>query len=213
MNDGTTEITDYKSRLLDEYKILQDKIDKIGAFRFTIKGWAITAVVGASAAGTTTKSLLTGLTICLGLALLLGIFFYLEFEQVKLSRLFGNRARRLESTFRQIDRGLIAKRSARISVPYIASEIALASHRQSSPSQAGSRQAHEANRSFKWAEFWHVGRQAHVFLYLILAVLVFVPLVLRILTLNAAGGTRPSSSVTRPAPFVKSAPRQIEDHK
>jgi hypothetical protein len=28
--------------LLREYAILQDKIDKIGEFRFTIKGWALT---------------------------------------------------------------------------------------------------------------------------------------------------------------------------
>jgi len=40
---------DFKQRLTDEYKILQDKIDKIGGFRFTIKGWSVTAVIAASA--------------------------------------------------------------------------------------------------------------------------------------------------------------------
>ena len=39
------------SRLADEYRIIQDKIDKIGAFRFTIKGWSVTVIIGAIAAG------------------------------------------------------------------------------------------------------------------------------------------------------------------
>ena len=37
--------------LSDEYKILQDKIDKIGAFRFTIKGWSVTVIAVSVAAG------------------------------------------------------------------------------------------------------------------------------------------------------------------
>jgi hypothetical protein len=37
----------FVNRLADEYKILQDKIDKIGAFRFTIKGWSITVIIAA----------------------------------------------------------------------------------------------------------------------------------------------------------------------
>ena len=36
--------------MIDEYKILQDKIDKIGGFRFTIKGWSVTAVIAANIA-------------------------------------------------------------------------------------------------------------------------------------------------------------------
>jgi hypothetical protein len=48
---------DFKKRLTDEYKILQDKIDKIGSFRFTIKGWSVSAVLAASAAaGSATTS-------------------------------------------------------------------------------------------------------------------------------------------------------------
>lgn len=43
---------DLVERLTDEYKIVQDKIDKIGGFRFQVKGWAITIVVGALVAGT-----------------------------------------------------------------------------------------------------------------------------------------------------------------
>lgn len=48
----------FRRRLTDEYKLLQDKIDKIGGFRFTIKGWSVTAVIAASAAGSAaTRSL------------------------------------------------------------------------------------------------------------------------------------------------------------
>src|SRR5438132_10094909 len=90
---------DFKKRLTDEYKMLQEKIDKIGAFRFTIKGWSVTAVIAASAASSTSKSLLTALTISLGLAAMLVFFFVFELEHVKLSRLFGDRARRLENAF------------------------------------------------------------------------------------------------------------------
>jgi len=198
--DETEEINAFKGRLSDEYKILQDKIDKIGAFRFTIKGWAITAVVGASAAGTASASLLTVLTISLGLVVLLSVFFYLEFEQVRLSRLFGNRARRLESAFRQLDRGAIAKPLARIPVPYTASEIALASHRQRSTTLTHSRRIDKPSRNSRWVEFWRVARQSHIFLYLILAILVLVPLALRAITLTVAAKKTQTSSDTRLAP-------------
>src|SRR3989442_1980617 len=93
------EAVDFKRRLTDEYKILQDKIDKIGAFRFTIKGWSVAGLVAASAAAGGAKSLLTVFTISLGLAVMLLFFFWLEKEQVRLSRLFGDRARRLENAF------------------------------------------------------------------------------------------------------------------
>lgn len=40
----------YGRRIADEYKLLQDKMDKIGTFRFTIKGWAIAGIGIASTA-------------------------------------------------------------------------------------------------------------------------------------------------------------------
>jgi hypothetical protein len=86
---------DLKKRLTDEYKILQDKIDKIGAFRFTIKGWAITAVGAATAAATATKSLAVAGVVSVGLAILVVFFFKFEIEQVRLSRLFGSLAGKL----------------------------------------------------------------------------------------------------------------------
>src|SRR6266849_962940 len=96
---------DLVGRLADEYKILQDKIDKIGAFRFTIKGWSVTVVIAAGAAGANTQSLLAALTLSVGAAVMLWFFFQLELEQVRLSRLFGYRAGRLEEAFRKIDLG------------------------------------------------------------------------------------------------------------
>ena len=60
--------------MTDEYKILQDKIDKIGGFRFTIKGWSVTAVVAATAAASATKSPLAAGTVGLGLAAMVGFF-------------------------------------------------------------------------------------------------------------------------------------------
>jgi hypothetical protein len=42
-------LSDYSKALLDqltgEYRIIQDKIDKIAGFRFTIRGWSVTLVV------------------------------------------------------------------------------------------------------------------------------------------------------------------------
>ena len=72
---------------MDEYKILQDKIDKIGGFRISIKGWSVTVVLAASAAATTTGRLSTVATVSIGLALMLCFFFSFEFDQVRLSRI------------------------------------------------------------------------------------------------------------------------------
>ncbi|WP_157477658.1 hypothetical protein [Granulicella tundricola] len=58
-------------RLGDEYKILQDKIDKIGAFRVTIKGFSATALGGGLVAVSTGKGP-SPITITLALSILLG---------------------------------------------------------------------------------------------------------------------------------------------
>lgn len=165
---------EFKGRLFDEYKILQDKIDKIGAFRFTIKGWSVTALVAASAAGSATTSLMTVFVISAGLALMLSFFFLFEFEQVKLSRIFGERARRLEGSFRLIDKG-VGRRMAQIPVPYTAHETVLALKEQ---------------RLFQWRIFgtvpskikfierlenwWRVIIHADIFFYFILVCLAFL---------------------------------------
>jgi hypothetical protein len=78
-----------------EYSILQDKIDKIGAFRFTIKGWALTLNTGAVvAAFATSRSPTIG--ILLVSVLVIGLFS-LEWRQANLTEIFQSRALRIET--------------------------------------------------------------------------------------------------------------------
>ncbi len=165
---------DFKSRLWDEYKLLQDKIDKIGAFRFTIKGWSITAVIAASAAGSG-KGLSTVCTISLGLVLMLVFFFLLEHEQVRWSRLFGNRAGRLEDAFKKISRGKGQEVCRAFPVPYTAHELVLAGHRKGFFDR--NPEAREPRDPSKEREDkWHSLRQAHVAFYVLLILLAILPL-------------------------------------
>lgn len=162
---------DFKKRLTDEYKILQDKIDKIGSFRFVIKGWSITAVIAASAAGSATRSLLTVFTISAGLALMLLLFFVFEFGQVKLSRIFGARARRLEGSFRLMDRGYVKTMGP---VPYTAHETVESLQQQKlfvwrlwGPPQKRERFPK------RLANWWHIVKQADLYFYVILIFMAF----------------------------------------
>lgn len=159
---------DFKERLSDEYKILQDKIDKIGAFRFTIKGWSVTAVIAAviaaSASGTPDKSMAVACTISLGLLLMLIFFFWLEFEQVRLSRLFGYRAGEIEEAFKKIDRGKGRELSAVFPVPFTAHAVALAGR------------GRQLQGSSKWAERRRICKQAHALFYIVLMLLAFTSL-------------------------------------
>jgi hypothetical protein len=152
-SDGMYDEAEFKRRLTDEYKILQDKIDKIGAFRFTIKGWSVTAVVAASAAGAASKGLSTVLTLSGGLIIMLIFFFFLEYEQVMLSRLYAARAGSLEDAFRRIDRGKGKELRARLFFPYTAHTVVFAGHNQ---------------KAIKWPERWRVCRQTHVWFYIVL---------------------------------------------
>ena len=172
--DDTYDESDFKGRLSDEYKILQDKIDKIGAFRFTIKGWSITAVIGASAAASG-RGLSTICIISMGLVLMLIFFFLLEHEQVRYGRLFGWRAGRLEDAFRRISRGKGREVFESFPVPYTAHELVLDVHRLKT--RVRSQQSAQAKRSsMSWADKWRSWRQAHIGFYLVLGVLAFIPL-------------------------------------
>lgn len=82
-------------RLADEYKILQDKFDKIGAFCFTIKGWAITITIGAIFAGATTFDTHPVLAACV-LVVALVMFFFIEKKQTDQRRILAGRAREVE---------------------------------------------------------------------------------------------------------------------
>src|SRR5438445_10470248 len=93
------------SRLADEYKILQDKIDKIGAFRFTIKGWSITVIIAAIFAGSATKAIppwLWGIS----LGVFLFVFFLFEKQQTDLSHRFGQRVLELEAVISRLLRNI-----------------------------------------------------------------------------------------------------------
>lgn len=161
----------FNSRLSDEYKLLQDKIDKIGAFRFTIKGWAVTIVGVVSAAASALSGSRLTIIISVALAAIVIFFFELEVEQIRLSRLFGDRARELERLFRSIDRG--QRFRVLPPVPYTAHEIAKASYQ---------RQISNGGRSWiargraRVKEVWKLGRAAHRGFYVMLLILTMLPL-------------------------------------
>lgn len=78
-----------------EYAILQEKIDKIGGFRFTIKGWALTLSTGALVA-----AFATSLNSLVAIFLISGLVFglwSLEWRQAKLTDLFQGRTLRIET--------------------------------------------------------------------------------------------------------------------
>lgn len=165
--------TEFKDRLSDEYKILQDKIDKIGAFRFTIKGWSITAVVGALATASG-RRLSTTLILALGLVSMMFFFFWLEYEQVRLSRLFGARAARIEDAFRRISRSKAI--FASFPVPFTAHELGLAGHHQKLRGRS-QRPAAAPKASKPSGERWRICKQAHIVFYFVLILLALAPLV------------------------------------
>lgn len=81
--------------LLHEHSMLQDKIDKIGGFRFTIKGWALTLNTGTLvAAFATSLNRTMGILLVSVLVLLLWL---LERRQAKLTELFQRRTLRIET--------------------------------------------------------------------------------------------------------------------
>lgn len=166
---------DFKKRLMDEWKVLQDKMDKIGSFGFTIKGWSVTAVIAGTAAANASSSLVAVLMISVGLAFMMGFFCWFEFKQVRLSRLFGDRARKLEASFKLLDSGRLKAASPPIAVPYTAHEIALASFRQRVSGVQGSRGSYKITKLRDgWAGQWPVLKQADIYFYGTLILLAFL---------------------------------------
>lgn len=98
----------------NEYALLQSKIDRIGEFKFRIRGWAATIVLGAALVGGKDHSawLIGGV---LGIAL--AGFVTMESHQEKLSRVFSLRASIIEIHMRQ---------SRDIVVPGISRQLRLA---------------------------------------------------------------------------------------
>jgi len=93
-------------QLSSEYKILQDKIDKIGAFRFTIRGWSVTLVVASIFAVGSSRSVSPLLLLLLLLFVLL--FFSIERKQNKHQTSFENRAFQIEKEIWRIVRPRLA---------------------------------------------------------------------------------------------------------
>lgn len=81
-------------QLSSEYKILQDKIDKIGAFKFTIRGWSVTIVV-ASCIGATTARLPSPFLL-LGLIVFVLVFGRMERIQTGYRETFAHRCAEIE---------------------------------------------------------------------------------------------------------------------
>jgi hypothetical protein len=82
-----------------EYKLLQDKIDKIGAFRFTIRGWSVTLVIAsiiAAGSSNIVSPYILGL-----LPLFVYALYTTERKQNHYSIVFGERALYLEKRIRE----------------------------------------------------------------------------------------------------------------
>lgn len=84
---------DYFTTFLEEYKVIQSKIDKIGEFKFRIKGWSITLVIGLIASVYANKVSADILLVALFLPF---PFQCLEIEQDQYTIALGNRAMLLE---------------------------------------------------------------------------------------------------------------------
>ena len=93
--------TVFIDKLENEYKILQDKIDKIGAFRFTIKGWSITVILASAFASASTVQIPAWLWL-VSLWGFLVLFFWFELEQTTLRHKFGQRCILIESAITEV---------------------------------------------------------------------------------------------------------------
>jgi hypothetical protein len=82
------------ARLWEEYKLLQDKVDKIGAFRFTVKAWVVPSLGAFIAALYGAK--IPSVFALLGL-LFVAAFYFLEKQQHAHQRAFIHRLRVIES--------------------------------------------------------------------------------------------------------------------
>jgi hypothetical protein len=84
-------------RLWDEYKLAQEKIDKIGEFQFKVKSWSVALLGALLFGGAATSQIPAALT---GALLIAGSFHILEIRQRWLSRRLGRRAFAIERIFR-----------------------------------------------------------------------------------------------------------------
>ena len=108
-------------RLESEYRIVQDKIDKIGGFRFTIRGWTVTLVTGAILTVASAKSL-SPLAL-LFLFVLLALFAAIERRQNRNQQVLEDRAFEIEVEFRRIQSEICGSQERLMMSPRIAHSL------------------------------------------------------------------------------------------
>jgi hypothetical protein len=86
-----------------EYRILQDKLDKIGGFRTTIRGWSVTLVIASIIAAGSSKQV-SPYVLSL-LFLFIYAFYAMERKQNQFGTIFGARVLNLEKRMREELRG------------------------------------------------------------------------------------------------------------
>jgi hypothetical protein len=135
-------------QLTSEYKIAQDKIDKIGAFRFTIRGWTVTlltAVIVALASARILDHVLVAIVLAL-IALLLFQFGTMEGRQNRLQELFEDRAYTIEVEIRHLLRRM--RGSPYPAIPIVTPRIAFLVKEHSTSTETWLRRM--GDRHFYW---------------------------------------------------------------
>lgn len=84
--------------LWDEFKLVQDKMDRIGDFHFRVRTWAITLVTGAVVAGITNK---VAWYIYIATFPLIVSFNVIDKAQTHWQEALASRARQIENIFRR----------------------------------------------------------------------------------------------------------------
>lgn len=101
-NDGEGDVAATRDAerllLLEEYKLIQGKLDRIGDFRFRVKQWAITLVLGLIVGGAASPNVPGYLILVVGLLLASG-FAVVEVFYDRQHKVLGARARHIERLF------------------------------------------------------------------------------------------------------------------
>jgi hypothetical protein len=94
-----------KILLLEEYKIIQGKIDKLGEDKFKVRSWCFTLLTGGAAiaqfSGILSKSWL-GLFVFILFIPAIRAFHLVELRQRQIGKRLGSRAQEIESTWRRL---------------------------------------------------------------------------------------------------------------
>jgi hypothetical protein len=120
-------------QLTSEYRIIQDKIDKIGSFYFTVRGWSVTLVIASIFATGSNKTISPFLLFFLLFFVLL--FYFIERKQSRLGSLLGKRALQIEKEVHRIIRSNSSQGKPRQDIgptPWIAYHLRDSTHRSAS---------------------------------------------------------------------------------